>query len=185
MRPSLTGGVAAIGLFALSLTGCAAAPTPPRLGLRLAPAALEAAVSLQQRLVVERDGRIDAIDAALEVDAERLDLIGFTVGQRIFSLHYDGKELQSWRHPSMPLELQGEEVLEDLQLTLWPNESIARALPAGWHIEDAGLRRTLWFGGAPVMVVDYSGEPRWLGQIIVNNMRYQYRLVILSVPAGS
>jgi hypothetical protein len=89
-------GLAAIGLCALVVAGCAATPPPQRLGLRLAPAALGVALSLQQRLIIERRGRSDAIDAALEVDAERLDLIGFTVGQRIFSLHYDGKEIQSW-----------------------------------------------------------------------------------------
>jgi hypothetical protein len=184
MRLTLSGGLAMLGLAALVLTDCAATPAPPRLGLKLTPAAFQGAVSLQQRLVLERDGRIDAIDAALEVDAERVDLVGFTVGQRIFSLHYDGKELQSWRHPAVPLELRGEEVLEDLQLTLWPSEAIAQALPVGWGIEEAGRRRTLSFNEVPVMMIDYSGEPRWLGQIAVNNLRYHYRLTILSVPAG-
>ena len=103
-----------------------------------APAALEASISLQQQLVVERHGRIDTIDAALEVDAARLDLVGLTLGQRVFALHYDGRDLQSWRHPSMPPELRGEDVLEDLQLTLWPASAIKQALPAGWRIEDDG-----------------------------------------------
>jgi hypothetical protein len=48
-----------------------------------------------------------------------------------------------------------------------------------------GRRRTLWLDETPVMIIDYSGEPRWLGQIAINNLRYQYRLIILSVPAGS
>ena len=186
MLPELSRSLAALSLCALSLTACAPAPSPPaRLGLKLAPAALEASVSLQQQVVVERRGRVDSVDTALEVDAERLDLVGLAFGQRVFALHYDGRELQSWRHPSMPPELRGEDVLEDLQLTLWPAGAIERALPAGWRIEELGRRRTLWLNDTPVMMIDYSGEPRWLGRIAVNNLRYQYRLIILSVPAGS
>jgi hypothetical protein len=58
-------------------------------------------------------------------------------------------------------------------------------LPAGWRIEEMGRRRTLWLDETPVMIIDYSGEPRWLGRIAINNLRYQYRLIIFSVPAGS
>jgi hypothetical protein len=186
MLAELSRCLAALGLCALSLAGCAAsAPSPPtRLGLKLAPAALEASISLQQQVVVERQGRINALDAALEVDAERLDLVGLSLGQRVFALHYDGRELQSWHHPSMPPELSGEDVLEDLQLTLWPAGAIRKALPAGWRIEEVGRRRTLWLDETPVMLIEYSGEPRWLGRIAINNLRYQYRLIILSVPAG-
>ncbi|MGH7811540.1 MAG: DUF3261 domain-containing protein, partial [Candidatus Binatia bacterium] len=55
--------LAAFSLCALSFTGCASASSPPaRLGLKLAPAALGASISLQQQLVVERQGRIDTID---------------------------------------------------------------------------------------------------------------------------
>jgi hypothetical protein len=186
MRLELRWRLAALSLCALSITGCGSASSPPaRLGLKLAPAALEASISLQQQLVVERLGRIDSVDAALEVDAERLDLVGLTLGQRVFALHYDGRELQSWRHPSMPAELRGEDVLEDLQLTLWPASAIKQALPEGWRIEEMGRRRTLWLAETPVMMIDYSGEPRWLGRITINNLRYQYRLIIFSVPAGS
>ncbi|HXV49319.1 MAG TPA: DUF3261 domain-containing protein [Candidatus Binatia bacterium] len=178
--------LAAFSLCALGFTGCASALSPPgRLGLKLAPAALEASISLHQQLVVERLGRIDSVDAALEVDAERLDLVGLTLGQRVFALHYDGRELQSWRHPSMPAELRGEDVLEDLQLTLWPASAIKQALPEGWRIEEMGRRRTLWLDETPVMMIDYSGEPRWLGRITVNNLRYQYRLIIFSISSGS
>jgi uncharacterized protein DUF3261 len=186
MPRGLSGALAALGLCAWTLMGCAAAPSmPPRLGLRLAPETLQSSISLQQRLIVEREGRVDAIDAALEVDAERLDLVGLALGQRIFALHYDGKELKSWRHPSLAPELRGEDVLEDLQLTLWPAGAIKLALPPGWRIEEVGRRRTLWLEDAPVMTIDYSGEPRWLGKIAINNLRYQYRIVILSVPTGS
>jgi len=153
--------------------------------LRLPPAALGASIQLQQHLTVERGGHLDELDAAVEIDAERIDLVGLALGQRVLSLHYDGKTLQSWRHPMMASELRAEDVLEDLQLTLWPVEEIRQVLPAGWRIEENGLRRTLSAIDVPVTVIQYSGEPRWSGTIELTNLRYHYRLTIQSVPTGS
>ena len=66
-----------LGLLCLGFTGCAiVAPNTGRLGLRLPPAALGATINLQQHLTVQRGGRIDELDAALEIDPERIDLVG-------------------------------------------------------------------------------------------------------------
>lgn len=174
--------IAALGLLASLIGGCATPPAPPsaRLGLTLAPATLGASISVQQHLTVERDGRIDALDTALEVDAQRLDLVGLAFGQRVLTLHYDGQTLQSSRHPMLPSQVRAEDVLEDLQLTLWPVEAIRSALPAGWRIEESGLRRTLFAGDVPMMVIVYSGWPRWSGKVELSNLRYRYRLTIQS-----
>jgi hypothetical protein len=184
MLPGVNWGRALLAAIVAGLFGCADAPSQPaRLGLRLAPATLGRSLSLQQHLRIERPGRIDELDAALEVDAERLDMVGLALGQRILALHYDGSSLQSWRHPLVPEQLRGEDVLEDLQLTLWPIEVIEKALPAGWSIAENGRRRTLRLLDQPVMVIDYSGEPRWSGKIELTNLRYQYRLTIQSVSS--
>jgi hypothetical protein len=171
-----------LGLFALLLGGCATpAAQPARLGLKLAPAALGTSISLQQHLRVEREDRIDELDAALEVDPQRIDLVGLALGQRILVLHYDGQALQSWRHPMLPAQLRDEDVLEDVQLTLWPADAIRQALPAGWRIEEDGTRRTLLAGDIPITVIDYSGQPRWSGKVELTNLRYHYKLTIESV----
>jgi len=184
MLPGVNWGRALLAAIVAGLFGCADAPSQPaRLGLRLAPATLGRSLSLQQHLRIERPGRSDELDAALEVDAERLDMVGLALGQRILALHYDGYSLQSWRHPLVPEQLRGEDVLEDLQLTLWPIEVIEKALPAGWSIAENGRRRTLRLLDQPVMVIDYSGEPRWSGKIELTNLRYQYRLTIESVSS--
>ena len=173
-----------LAAIAVHLLGCAAAPAQPaRLGLRLAPATLGVSLSLQQHLSIERQGRVDELDAALEIDPERLDMVGLALGQRMLALHYDGRSLQSWRHPLVPEQLRGEDVLEDLQLTLWPIEVIEKALPAGWSIAEDGRRRTLRLLDQPVLVIDYSGEPRWSGKIELTNLRYRYRLTIQSVSS--
>ena len=186
MLPGVSRRAGLLVAIAMGMLGCAGAPAQPaRLGLKLAPATLGRSLSLQQHLTVDRQGRIDELDAALEVDGERLDLVGLALGQRILALHYDGRSLQSWRHPLVPEQLRGEDVLEDLQLTLWPIEVIKNALPAGWSIEEENdRRRTLRLLDQPVMVIVYSGEPRWSGTIELTNLRYQYRLTIQSVSSG-
>jgi len=169
----------------LVLAGCASTspdPTPPaRLHLRLAPSALGAEISLQQHLTVEREGRTDQLDTVLEIDAAQLDLVGLAFGQRVMSLHYDGRELQTWRHFMLPAQVQGEDVLQDVQLTLWPAASIRAALPAGWELRESEGQRTLLQGGETIAVIDYPDRKAWGGRVILTNLRYRYKLTIQSV----
>lgn len=170
-----------VAVSAVILAACGTKEqAPARLGLRLAPAALGASISVQQHLTVQRGARTDDLDAALEVDANRLTLVGLALGMRVLSLEYDGRELTEWRHPMLPAQVRAADVLEDLQLTLWPAVDIARALPAGWTIEEQGLRRTLRRHGEVVATIDYSGTPRWKGRAVLDNVRYKYRLTIES-----
>jgi hypothetical protein len=173
-----------MALLALALAGCASAPQPPqaRLGLKLAPAALGQSISVQQHLKVERQGRTDDLDVALQVEPDALDVVGLAFGQRVLTLHYDGKELSSWRHVMLPSQVKAEDVLEDMQLTLWPVEAVAAALPAGWRVAEAqtgsGLQRTLYLGDETIMQIRYAGLPRWSGTVVLDNLRYHYRLTI-------
>lgn len=174
-----------IALGTLIFGGCAV-PThqPGRLGLKLAPSALGESISLQQHLTVERNGRVDELDAVLEVDPRRLDLVALALGQRVLTLHYDGQMLNAWRHPMFPAVVRDEDILEDLQLILWPADAVRQALPDGWRIEERDLRRTLLIGEMPVTVINYSGQPRWSGKVELSNLYYQYRLIIQSVSNG-
>ncbi len=160
-------------------------PATNNLGLKLAPADLGATISLQQHLAVEREGKVEEIDTALEVDSQQLELVGLALGKRVLTLHYDGKTLQSWRHPMLPEQVRAEDVLQDIQLTLWPAEVIQKALPAGWRIEENGLRRILLAGDTPVMMIDYSNQLRWSGKVVLSNLRYHYRITIQSVSTAS
>ena len=178
-------GLIAAFVAAAMLAGCATAPPPAaRLGLKLAPAALGESISVQQHLKVERAGRIDEMDVALQVEPDAIDVVGLAVGQRVLSLHYDGKEMKEWRHFMLPSQVKADDVLEDMQLTLWPADAVAAALPAGWRIEERGLRRTLYLNDEAIMRIDYSGKPRWSGTVVLENLRYHYRLTIQFAPTG-
>jgi hypothetical protein len=174
--------VALVGSLTLLLTGCVA-PESRRagVGLKLAPAALAQSISLQQRLDIEGQGRSAQLDVVLEVDATGIDLVGLAFGQRVLSMPYDGKTLESWRHPMWPAQVRAEEVLENIQLTLWPVDAIRQALPIGWSIEESGLRRTLLQDGLAIIVIDYSGLPVWSGKVELANLQFHYRITIQSV----
>lgn len=175
MHARLTAVVAA-----LLLSACASAPKQPaaRLGLKLPPAALGTSISVQQHLKVERQGRVDDLDVALQVESDAVDVVGLAFGQRVLTLHYDGKELTSWRHLMLPSQVRAEDVLEDIQLTLWPADAVAAALPPEWRVEEQGGIRTLTLAGEPVMRIVYSGNPRWSGTVVLDNLRYHYKLTI-------
>lgn len=174
-----------LGLLVLQAGGCATLEGQPqaRLGLMLAPATLGESISVQQTLRVERDGRIDHLDVALEVDPQRVQMVGLAFGQRVLRLNYDGQNLQTWRHPLLPSQVRAEDILEDVQLTLWPADAIREMLPEGWRIEESGLRRTLLLDDRAVMLIEYSTPTRWIGKVELLNLRYHYRLIIRSAPA--
>lgn len=179
-RPSWYKCAAPLAL-AILLAACGTAPqAPTRLGLRLAPAALGETISVQQQLTVERAGTKNDLVAALEVDPQRVSLVGLAMGMRVLSLDFDGRGMKEWRHAMLPAQVRAADVLEDLQLTLWPLAEIARALPPGWTIVDTGLRRTLSRQGAVVATVTYSTMPRWQGTAVLDNARYGYRLTVVS-----
>lgn len=176
--------LAVLAIFAL-MVGCATAPPPQaRLGLKLPPAALGTSISVQQHLKVERAGRTDDLDVALQVEPDAIDVVGLAFGQRVLTMRYDGKELTSWRHMMLPSQVRPEDVLEDMQLTLWPAESIATALPAGWRIAEQGVTRTLYLENEPIMRIVYSGTPRWSGTVVLENLRYRYKLTIQFAQEG-
>lgn len=169
-------------LIVLLLASCATAPPPPaRLGLQLPPGDLGADIALQQHLIIERNGKTDQLDAALEVDSAQLQLVGLAFGQRVLSLQYDGKTLHTWRHMMLPAQVRAEDILEDMQLTLWPLESIRKALPAGWTIQDHELQRSLYMGDQLICEIHYSSMPRWSGTVRLENFRYHYTITIQSL----
>ena len=164
------------------LSACAAnIPRTGQPGIVLSPASLGETISVQHRMLVEQNGRTDTIDIVLEIDSERLDMIGLVMGQRVLSLHYDGSKLMSWRHFLVPKQLQAKDVLENLQLTLWPFEVIKKALPSDWQIKENDNLRTLYLQNEKIIEISYSKYPRWIGTIKFVNLRYNYVLNIESV----
>ena len=165
------------------LAACASTPPadPARLHLQLSPASLGVSLSLQQHLSVERAGRTDALDTVLEIEPDHLELVGLAFGQRVMTLHYDGRQLQTWRHLMLPKEVQGADVLQDVQLTLWPAAAIRAALPDGWELRSNAQQRQLLYQHELITQIDYLDGKPWGGTVILSNLRYRYKLTIQSL----
>jgi len=144
-----------IAVAAVLLAGCAVAPPPSRTlpELALAPATLGRTLDLQQHLTLEAPGREQQLDVLLEADARHVQLGLLAMGQVGARLDWDGRTLKEDKAAWWPAAVSGARVLSDLQLTLWPVAAIQAALPAGWHLDEAGNVRTLTQDGEVVTVI--------------------------------
>ena len=155
--------------------------------LRLSPASLGASLSLAQRLSFAHQddpGAPRTLEALLEIDSDAVRLAGLALGQRVFTLQWDGEVLEEQRAPQVPAQLQASQVLRDLQLVYWPAEAVRAALPPDWTLEEGARTRALLSGGRVRVQVRYDSEPRWSGRVELDNHSERYRLAIESVPTS-
>ncbi|MCP3140993.1 DUF3261 domain-containing protein [Pyxidicoccus xibeiensis] len=178
-------------LALLCLTACATArpravaPEVELPVLGLSPASFGTSVDLTQRLSFAHDADPDgprSLEALVEIDPAALRLAGFALGQRVFTLRWDGTALDEERDPRLPAQFQSRQVLRDVQLVYWPAEAVRAALPPGWTLEEGPGRRVLLQGGREWLTVRYGGEPRWVGRAELVNLAEHYRLTIESSP---
>lgn len=171
--------------LAVLLAACAQAPRragTPLPALTLAPAAFGGTIGLAQQL---RFARLDGaavgakpLDAALEIDAERVRLAALALNRRVLTLSWDGRALEVERDPQLPPQVDPARVLRDVQLVLWPAAAIGAALPAGWTLHESGLRRELRHGQTVAVAIEYAATPAWAGPIVLENRHEGYRLTI-------
>ncbi|MCP3102404.1 DUF3261 domain-containing protein [Myxococcus sp. K15C18031901] len=178
----------------LALLGLSACLTPrPRPlspaatlpSLMLPPASFGDTVSLAQQLSFAHEADPDGprtVEALLELDPAALRLAGFALGQRMFSLVWNGSALEEERDPRLPEQFQARQVLRDVQLVYWPADVLRAALPPDWTLEDGPGRRALLHAGQEWVTVRYAGEPRWRGRAELVNVAEHYRLTIESRP---
>ncbi|MGC0151709.1 DUF3261 domain-containing protein [Chromobacterium vaccinii] len=174
--------------LALLLAACQGAPPRPALpALALSPSSFGAELSLVQRLragpLNPRDGQASpSLDVQLEIDAAQLRLAGLALGQRILTLSWDGKTLQSQRSPLLPASVDEARIVRDIQLAYWPLPALRAALPAGWTLDEESGARVLRQDGEEALRIENQASPAWLGHSELTNRREGYRLSIDSAP---
>ena len=157
--------LAAIVLCA-SGTGCATAPAPQTATtpgievplLRLAPSALDRTLALQQRLSFRHGERVQTVEAMVESDTQATRVVIHAQGQVALRLDWDGRTLDQQRSPFLPDAIDGDRVLNDLQLVFWPSEAIIAALPVGWTLTERNGQRDLLLGETLVASIHHPGE---------------------------
>ncbi|MGS2723231.1 DUF3261 domain-containing protein [Porticoccus sp. GXU_MW_L64] len=181
----------AVLLFAiLLLAGCQNNPRPAvpehRAMPVLAPADFVGSVQLQQRVTGEYAGKQHKMLCVLEVNSDTLSLAALSPqGIKLFGLQYDGQTLQQSRSRWIPEQLQPIQVLNDIQLALWPAEAIIARLPNGWQLVDKNSERNLFEGGQLRAAVIYTqGKPTAKdGEYQLVNHLYGYRLQVKTLEA--
>ena len=121
--------------------------------LRLPPAALPTPMALQQRLTFSHGQRTQTVDALVESDASATRVVVHAQGQVALRLDWDGNELQQQRASWLPAALEGERVLNDLQLAYWPLAAIRSALPEGWSASEHEDQRSLDKDGVRIVSI--------------------------------
>ena len=121
--------------------------------LRLSPAALPTPMALQQRLTFSHGQRTQTVAALVESDASATRVVVHAQGQVALRLDWDGKDLQQQRASWLPAALDGERVLNDLQLAYWPLAAIRAALPDSWSASEHEGERSLDKGGVRIVSI--------------------------------
>ena len=85
------------------------------------------------------------LDALIEVDAHKVQIALFYVGQRVGLLLWDGHSLHSDLSNRWPEALPPRRVLSDMQLALWSLPAVRSVLPSGWQVVEKtdGARQLL------------------------------------------
>lgn len=166
----------ALLLAAAALCGCATAPTTVQPVTAadsafplLAPASFGRSAQFEQVLHAAYGPQEATIQCVVTITPQRLSVLGLTaLGQRVFTLEYDGIALTGERSSFAPPQVQPQRVLADIQFALWPLAALQAATAGGdWRVTEPrpGLRR-LARGETLVAEVHRAGDDRlWLAQL--------------------
>ncbi|ELY5929617.1 DUF3261 domain-containing protein [Cronobacter turicensis] len=116
----------------------------PGVRVTLPPPGITPAVSSQQLLTGEFNGQKQSLLVMLNADHEKITLAGLSsVGIRLFLATYDSRGIHTEQSIVVPQLPPASQVLADIMLSHWPVDAWRSRLPAGWTLEDRGLRREL------------------------------------------
>lgn len=179
---------------ALLLAACANGPaTRPATGAAttlplLPPASLGAPLQAQQILHAAYGSDEATLQCVVETDATLLSIVCLTaLGQRVFTLTYDGHELKALRAPFAPDSIDPQHIVADLQLAYWPLAALQPAWQgAGYGVSEPrpGLRRVVRDGrlfaevhsAAPALSNGHGAA--WSARVWLVNFAYGYALDI-------
>lgn len=173
---------ALIVLLCIGVVGC----TPGPLIHPLTPASLGQSVELRKQVTVRYHGQTRSLQVALKVAPTDLTLIGLSpVGQRLFTLSWDGANAQVTSPLAGARRLPAKRILADLQLADWPLPALRQALvDPQMRLQQQGRLRTLWRGDNLLWLSYRDGDAGWNSPLMIYNSRGHYRLNIQPLALG-
>lgn len=147
----------------------------------LQPSTLEVPHTTEQVLRVAYAQHDTILRCVIRTTPAQIELIALTaLGQRALTVSWDGQNWSVDASPLVPSNLHPQWLLADLQLALWPLQTLRqRYASAGWKIsEPGGGMRLLRHDGKIVAAVSYADADPWHGRYWIMNFRYNYALSI-------
>ncbi len=169
-------------LASLLLTACAGTPpsSAPSRPL-VSPATLGSERAANQIVRGALGAREMTINCVVTVKDSTMTVVGLSaMGVRLFTIRYDGHEVQAEKGLPTPQQLTPERLLADLQLVFWPLASLQQPLQeAGWQVSEStpGTRR-LRHGDRLIAEAHYADRDPWTGRSWLVNFEYGYSLQI-------
>lgn len=167
----------------IALVGCqwlsSHQPAPALLPV-LSPDSLGESLVALQKVSGERAGSHYVMLFQVEVDAQRLVLVGSSAtGNSLFSIDYQHGVLNSHVSPLLPAQVDPSYVLADFQLAFWPAAAVRQQLAGSdYRLVDRPQRRELWQAEELLITIDYAKTDRWQGLVEFDNKRWGYRYSI-------
>ncbi len=171
--------------IAMAISACSLArPHGSATGLRpLPPSTLGSSRSVRQ-VVHGAFGEHEVVfQFVVDAAPDHVTVVGLgALGQRWFSLRFDGNALESEISPQAPESLEPPRVLVDLQLALWPLAAWQQALAGSeWQLTEATpATRRLWRAGRLVTEIHYTNSDPWQGRLWLSNFELGYALTVES-----
>ncbi len=190
--------LAALVVIVLTLNGCAGGPGDPNVSSRRRPCAdrrqshpgpaktVRARTQFRgAQLVTARYGeRTFVFEGHLSAAPDRFLLVGLDpMGHRALSITWTDRGIAMERESWLPEQLRPDNILADIVILYWPEDSVARALArSGAKLTSGPGERSIWFEGKEIIHADYraAGADIWNGGATYRNLAWGYQLDIQS-----
>ncbi len=165
-------------LLAGLLTGCQVLTTYPRALRPLAPP-IDEHHHVQQLLTLRWGEQMRRFRCTVTIQPgiTRINAVDAD-GALVFGLRQTPGNINIERSPRLPPQVSPDVLLADMQLILWPPDTLEKSLPAGLHLENHVGYRELYNGTTLEARVNYYGNGRWNDPATLVNHRYGYRLTV-------
>ena len=179
-------------LIALLLNACASQPKPNETaeawlkpGVRVSLPAPDFAqpFNQQQLLTATVEGKTQSLLVLLNVDGNALQLAGLSpLGIRLFKLTYDPQGIHTEQAINIAHLPPANQVLADIMFCYWPVSRWQPLLPAGWTLQDRGMRRILSDNqGHEITRIDYVTRGGQRQPVSITQRAFHYHITIQNV----
>lgn len=183
-------------LAGLVLAACADRPAePPPGSVRVGPgvvlvlpkpAELGRTVEATQLITAHYGEQTFVFEAHLSATPERLLLVGLDpMGRKMVSVTWSDVGIRIEAAPGLPRQLHPENMLADIVMLYWPEDSVRRALAdSGARLTVGPHSRSVTALGAEVIHADFDSDDPWSGTLKYRNIPWGYGLEVKSVEVS-